>query len=191
MFLTAQNVIARLAGGGWEEKLHAAALGLAAAALSENSGSEVILDILSVFMLTRREKIFSRDLAAVLRTGFGGIMSAAVNYSSLNEYQISQMLRPYGIRPSAVRVGKVVQKGYTQADFLEALRRYVPDAEFKARLEELRRRGELQAEANAEAEKEAALIQELTKGKSILPYMAARLGKPEKENLDGKFEDED
>jgi hypothetical protein len=163
-------VIARLAGGGWEEKLHKAALGLTAAAQLDNAGPEILLDVLSAFIMTCRDKLFASDLADVLR---GGIVSPALDYSSINEHQISAMLRPYGIKTSAIRVGKVVQRGYVENDFRDALIRYVPRAELEARMEELRRSAELQAEAKieadaeakAKAEQEAAMMKEREKEK--------------------------
>jgi hypothetical protein len=148
-------VIARLAGGGWEERLHQAALGLAASAQSEHSGTAMLLDILTIFAVSGCPRILSRNLVEVLRGGFGGLISTALDYSSLNEYRMAQMLQPYGIRSSSIRIGKVVRRGYAETDFRDALRRYVPAAEFEARMEEIRRREELHREAKAEADAEA------------------------------------
>jgi hypothetical protein len=58
-----------------------------------------------------------------------------------------------------MRVGKEVCRGYVTEDFQEAISRYVPVADFQARVDELGRRAELQKEAKIEAEKEAALIE--------------------------------
>jgi len=158
-------VIARLAGGGWEERLHQAALGLAASAQSEHSGTAMLLDILTIFAVSGCPRILSRNLVEVLRGGFGGLISTALDYSSLNEYRMAQMLQPYGIRSSSIRIGKVVRRGYAETDFLDAIKRYVPKAEVEARMEEIRRRSELhrearaEAEAQAEAEQQAAMIE--------------------------------
>ncbi len=154
-------VIARLAGEGWEEKLHAAALSLNAAAQSHNSGAELILDILAVFVLSLREKIFSRDLAVALREGGCGLRSLALKYSAFNEYRISQILRPYGIKPSTIRIGKEVNKGYLASDFKEVLARYVPHDQIRAHVQELHHRSDLQTQASAEARKEEALIEQV------------------------------
>jgi hypothetical protein len=147
-------VIARLAGNGWEEKLHAAALALTGAAQSESAGSEVLLDVFSVLIEYGGERIFSRDLVGILREGFGG-MAMALKYATINEMQIAEMLRPYGIKPATMRIGKEVNRGYVAEEFYEALKRYVPKAEVTARLEELNRRAKLQAEAKAEADAQA------------------------------------
>ncbi|MGA2233838.1 MAG: DUF3631 domain-containing protein, partial [Tepidisphaeraceae bacterium] len=152
-------VIARLAGEGWEQKLHTAALSLASTALANNSGTELLLDILSIFMLSGRERVLIRDLALTLREGGCGIKSFALKYSNFNEYRISQILRSYGVKTMPVRDGKEVGRGYAITQFEEAIRRYVPVAEYQARAEEWHRRAQLQAEAYAEAQKEAALIE--------------------------------
>jgi Protein of unknown function (DUF3631) len=152
-------VIARLAGAEWEQKLHVAALALNLAAQSDSSGAELLLDIVAIFILSVREKIFSRILAETLREGGCGLRSLALKYSSFNEHRIAQILRPYGIRPGAIRIGKEVNKGYYLADFKEVLERYIPEDQIKAHVKDLRHRSDLQAQARVEAQKEAALIE--------------------------------
>lgn len=152
-------VIARLAGAGWEEKLHTAALAMAATAAANNSGSELLLDILFIFLQTGREKILIRNLTRTLREGGNGMKSFALKYASMNEHRISEILRSYGIKTITVREGKEVARGYNIEQFHQAIGRYVPVEEFQERAEEMRRRSQLQAEANAEAQKEAALIE--------------------------------
>jgi Protein of unknown function (DUF3631) len=142
-------VIARLAGEGWEKKLQAAAIALAATDEVEKSGSGLLLDIVDLFFDSGRDKIFTRDLVARLRDG--GMKSQSLKYSSINEYQISKILRPYGIKPASVRIGAEVKNGYVGADFREALGRYVTPADFQARVEAIRHRAVLQTEADAEA----------------------------------------
>jgi len=150
-------VIARLAGGPWEAKLHAAALALTAAADSENPAAQLLLDILSIFLETDREKIFSRDLADILRHGHDGLRSLALKGSAFDEYAISKLLRPYGIKPATMRIGTEVNRGYTRADFREALKHYVSGPEIEERKNEIRRRLALHAEALAEKESAAEL----------------------------------
>jgi putative DNA primase/helicase len=154
-------IIARLAGGGWEQKLHAAALALNADAHSHHSGTELLTDIVSIFILSGSEKIFSRVLVNTLREGGCGMRSLALKYSSINEYRIAKILRSYGISPSNIRIGKHVNKGYVGSQFHEALARYVPEAETKAQVKELRRRIDLQAEADIEAKKEADRVNQV------------------------------
>ncbi len=148
-------VIARLAGEEWERKLHAAALALTASQ-SENAGTGLLLDIFSIFVEWGREKIFSRELANFLRTFQGGTRPMTEDGSTIDEYRISKILRPYGIKPSDIRIGREVSKGYTSVAFREALTRYVPKADLDARIEEMHRSSMLHAEADAEARKQEA-----------------------------------
>ena len=67
----------------------------------------------------------------------------AAKYSSIDEFEISKRLRPYGIRPSLIRIGKKVGKGYWAKDFTDALARYVPDADVEARMKEVERENKL------------------------------------------------
>ncbi|MGO9443827.1 MAG: DUF3631 domain-containing protein, partial [Thiobacillaceae bacterium] len=172
-------VIARLAGDGWEHKLHAAALALNAAAQSNNSGAELLLDILCIFIQSGREKILIRDLAVTLREGGHGMKSFALKYSDINEHRISQILRSYGVKTTTVRDGKQVGRGYGLTQFQHTISRYVPVDDFRALAEELSSRQQLQAEARAEAEKEEALMEQalaaMPKDRVIKPSEARTL----------------
>jgi hypothetical protein len=151
-------VIARLAGPEWEAKLHAAALALTFSAQTDSFGNELLLDIFSIFLMSDKEKLFSRNLAHTLRDGVSGMKSFALKYSAINEYRISQILRPYGIKPITIRIGSEVNRGYRVEDFHEAIKRYIPVDDFRARADELGRQAQLQSEAVIEAAQEEALI---------------------------------
>ena len=152
-------VIARLAGPDWEAKLRAAALSLASTADTENSGAGLIMDIMDIFADTLVEKMFSRDLVTQLREG--SVKSQTLKYSSINEYQISRILRHYHVRSAYIRIGKEVSRGYHASDFREALTRYVSHADKEARFNAAKQRLKLQEEARAQAKKELELRQQL------------------------------
>jgi len=180
-------VIARLAGHDWEQKLHSAAVILASTDDTEKSGSGLILDILDIFFDRASEKIFTRDLVTRLRDG--NMKSQALKYSSLNEHQISRILRPYGIKPVCVRIGEEVRNGYISRDFYEALNRYVSRADKEARVEAIQQRVQLQIEAHAEAKKRKALMDKvLAKSPRTIREAKAmfqeELDKEEENNLD-------
>ena len=44
----------------------------------------------------------------------------------LNDRGLAVRLRPYGIKSKPVRVGDIVLKGYTTAEFWDAWMRYLP-----------------------------------------------------------------
>lgn len=146
-------VIARLAGNEWEQKLHAAGAALVSNSQSHSHRCELLLDILTIFILSGKEKLFSRQLAATLRDGGCGTRSSALKYSAMDEHRICQTLRPYGIRPSTIRIGTEVNKGYRREDFHDALHRYVPSTDREAWIKEIGRMADLQIEAKTEAKK--------------------------------------
>jgi hypothetical protein len=157
-------VIARLAGPDWETKLRAAALALSSTADSDHSGTGLILDIIDLFTDTCRDKLFTRDIVNLLREG--GWESAVLKYPTITEYDISKTLRPYGIKPASVRVGKEVKQGYHASDFHDAIKRYVSQADIEARFEAAERRWQLQTEAVEEEKKQNALMEKL---KAMIP----------------------
>ncbi|HXC37019.1 MAG TPA: hypothetical protein VNV43_14165, partial [Candidatus Acidoferrales bacterium] len=53
-----------------------------------------------------------------------------------------------------IRVGKDVSRGYLAEDFSEALGRYVPKADFDARMQEMHQRHKLWTEVKAEEDAE-------------------------------------
>jgi len=157
-------VIAQLAGDKWQEKLHSAALALSSTADSRNSGMGLIMDILSLFGETGSEKMFSRDIVALLREN--GATSHTLSDSSINEYLISKALRHYHIRPSNIRIGREVHRGYHASDFRDAITRYVPVADREAHIKEVEHRWQLQAEAAEEEKKQRALFEKV---KQMIP----------------------
>jgi hypothetical protein len=147
-------VIARLAGADWEKKLHAAALGLSNAAQSDSASVELLLDVLAILLHAGGEKMFSRDLVRGLREGTGGTRSLALKDSEIDEFGISKILKGYGIRPTTMRIGHEVNRGYHLTDFREALNRYVPRDAAEEVFKEENRRRELGVEAWEEFKKQ-------------------------------------
>jgi putative DNA primase/helicase len=146
-------VIARLAGQEWEQKLHAAALALAHNAQGRSSGMELLRDIHVIFVLTGRKRIFTCNLLEFLKCEVFAMGAMATKYAALDEYRMSQLLRPYGIKPISFRVKMRVGRGYTGEDFSEAMARYVPAAEVEARIQEVQQQDKLWAEAKVEIDR--------------------------------------
>lgn len=148
-------VIARLAGQGWEEKLHAAALAISPGAGGKSDAADLLLDIYTIFLLFGEKRMFTRRLIGILRDEeFTTLKSTALKDSEIDEYKISQLLRPYGIKPATFRIGKQVNKGYVAEDFADVLARYVAKAEVDARIEEIERQRRLWREAEEERKAE-------------------------------------
>jgi putative DNA primase/helicase len=130
-------VIARLAGKECEHKLHTAALALAPIAQSRSSGTELLQDIYAMLVLMKETKMFTRVILTFLKDPEFAPASLATKYSGLDEIKIAQSLRPYGIKPIALRIGKSVAKGYSIDELTDAVARYVPKAEIDARIQDL------------------------------------------------------
>jgi hypothetical protein len=161
-------VLARMAGPEWFERAAEAAVFLTSSQNTDLQGPGLLLDILTIFVECNVEKMFSRSLVFCLRGEGEWIASQFFAGKVLNEVLLAQTLRPYGIRPVAIRVGEEVKKGYRVDDFRNCLKRYVPRTDIDARLEELKANAVLRREAKAEeverrkkeAEAEKALEQE-------------------------------
>ncbi|HTV40311.1 MAG TPA: DUF3631 domain-containing protein [Candidatus Sulfotelmatobacter sp.] len=130
-------VIARLAGQDWEQKLHTAALALAPVAQSRSSGTELLQDIYAMLVLSKETRMFTRTILTFLKDPEFAPESLVTKYSALDEFKIAQSLRPYGIKPIAFRMGKVVGRGYSVDELGDAVARYVPKAEIDARIQDL------------------------------------------------------
>jgi hypothetical protein len=143
-----------MAGEEWEQKLHAAALALSPGAGFKSAAAELLLDIQSIFLLTGKKKMFTRALLEILREEDFAMKATALYYLALDECRLSEILRPYGVKSCTMRIGKDVSRGYAAEDFADALARYVPKADVKARFQEFERQYELWAEVKAEKDGE-------------------------------------
>lgn len=115
--------IADSAGGNWARRARDAALTLSTGETHEDDsvGVRLLSDIKVI--LSDRSKVSSVDLLAALN----GIEDAPWGdwYGKpLNARALAKLLKPYGIRPTPVRTGSKVWKGYSSADFADAFPRY-------------------------------------------------------------------
>jgi hypothetical protein len=94
--------------------------------------------------------MFSSEVVSCLRGDGEWIASQFFGGKAPNELLLAQTLRPYGIKPRAIRVGEKVNKGYRIDDFKNCLKRYVPRIDIDARLEEIVVNTRLRQEAAAE-----------------------------------------
>jgi hypothetical protein len=143
-------VLARMAGPEWFERAAEAAVFLTSSQNTDLQGPGLLLDILTIFVECNVDKMFSRSMVACLRGEGEWIASQFFAGKALNELLLAQTLRPYGIRPVAIRVGEEVKKGYRVDDFKNCLNRYVPRIDIDARLEEIKANAVLRREAKAE-----------------------------------------
>lgn len=121
--------IADMARGTWPADARRAAINLSA-------GSDADSEALGTMMLAKLHEIFG-DRHAVTTVEivgavnedetlpFGGFSAG----SGLDSRGLARLLKPYGVRPTSVRIGDKTPKGYRRDDLADAWARYVPDPE--------------------------------------------------------------
>lgn len=127
--------IARAAGGRWPERLTKAAAALAPDDTdAEGRGVRLLADIKAIFdkrEADRQEadKLASADLCDVLAADATGQWADYKHGKPIGQAQLASVLKPFGIIPGTVRIGKATPKGYERTAFAEAWSRYLPAPE--------------------------------------------------------------
>jgi hypothetical protein len=127
--------LADAAGGPWPDLARQAAGALTANSMESSPITSLLIDILTQFITTREDRIFSRHLLAALNESPERPWSAMKNGREISEHWLSQQLRPYGIRPRTIRQGELTAKGYSRNDMVDVFRRYIPRSEVEAMFE--------------------------------------------------------
>lgn len=157
-------VIAQLAGQRWHGEIVEAATKLCSYENTEPEAASLLLDIMAVFIFRQTQRLFTRDLVVSLKGKSGWMAYDVTSRYQVSELSIAKVLRNYGIRPTTVRMGPDVSRGYKWEQFREALEHYVPKKEVQSKLAELKEMNALALEAKLEKEKleaeEAAKFQE-------------------------------
>ncbi|MFD1983536.1 DUF3631 domain-containing protein [Mesorhizobium newzealandense] len=116
--------VADAAGGHWPARARVAAVALVA--LSKEStpslGVRLLSDIKTIFSdseVLATESILTR-LCALDESPWSDMRG-----KPLDDRQLAQKLRPYGIKPRVVRIGTATPRGYHMADFIDPWRRYL------------------------------------------------------------------
>jgi hypothetical protein len=157
-------VIARMAGNEWFQRFVDAALIISNGQTSNLQGTGLLLDILAIFLNSGLDKVFSCSLANALSGGVEGMSGDYFGTVPVTEILLAKTLSRYGIRPSTIRIGSEVRKGYRTVDFREALNHYVPRAEIDKKLAEMEAEAVLLKEAAAiKAEEDVQSLQRLRK----------------------------
>jgi hypothetical protein len=150
-------VLAAMAGEGMEDELREAAVKLCGYENVQPEAASLLLDIMSVFLMRQTQKLFSRDLAAILKGKSGWVAYDVTSRKAVTELSIAVTLRKYGIKPTTIRIGSTVSKGYKWGDFRSALDHYVPKIDVEAKIAELKEMNDVALEAEALQEKERAI----------------------------------
>ena len=115
-------------GGDWPERAQRSALTLSVTATSDDDslGVRLLADIRRVFLATGADKLFTETLIDQL----GAIEDAPWGdwYGKpISPRKLSQMLKPFGVKPKGLRIGEETKNGYERAAFEEAWQRYLPE----------------------------------------------------------------
>ncbi|MGZ4971997.1 MAG: DUF3631 domain-containing protein, partial [Limisphaerales bacterium] len=121
----------------WAVIAREAALGLTASAQQSQPIGSLFVDVIVVFLLWKKEKLFSRDLVAGLMSRGLRPWREMLRGRDLNELMLAQILRGYGVRPRTLWVDGQSAKGYVKSDFEGVFKRYVPQSEIDAISEEV------------------------------------------------------
>lgn len=119
--------IAAVAGPEWSDRGTKAAMVLSEQQREDSMslGQQLLLDIRTIFDNTRTDKMSSKSLVSELRE----LPESPWDERSLTERALSSLLKPYGPRPKTIRVGNRSPRGYERSSFVDAWRRYLPDAD--------------------------------------------------------------
>jgi hypothetical protein len=113
--------IAHVAGGDWPRLAAEAYSHLTLGEDKDEALAEKLLaDIRHIFTQTGKNRISSAELVNELRKLPGGPWRSELSASSSEFTWLASKLRPFGICPGNIRLGKTRAKGYALSDFSEA-----------------------------------------------------------------------
>ena len=122
--------IADEVGGVWPDRARAAAIALSAEAeaQSEHIGDQLLADLREALASVAEAKnISSEGLTDMLNAMPDSPWSTFTRGGRLRPVGLAKLLKPYGLTPRTVRNGKLTNKGYDIAAFVEVFARYLPD----------------------------------------------------------------
>jgi hypothetical protein len=120
--------IADLAGAGWMDKAHKAALALCRGDIEEEGMEEMLLSDLQKLFSERRDelKIFSINIVRYLEELEDRPWPEFKNDRPITQPQLAKILGKFGIKSRSVKISGVTQRGYFISDFKDTFSRYLP-----------------------------------------------------------------
>ncbi len=117
--------IAEALGNDWPDRCESAYRALTTQAEPELP-TLLLLSISTYFSSTGTTRISSSDLITELCKDETGPWRECNNGRCVTQNLVARLLRNYGIKPSSMRFGESVIRGYDKADFIDAFERYLP-----------------------------------------------------------------
>jgi len=119
--------IADSAGGDWPERARSAAVLLSSDHGEDESAATMLLaDIKALFQESGSERMWSSELAISLAQREDRPWGEWKGNRPITPAQVAVLLKPFGIRPEAIRIGSKTGKGYRLDVFADAFSRYLP-----------------------------------------------------------------
>jgi Protein of unknown function (DUF3631) len=117
--------VASVSGDEWLERAKAAALALSARGVvdDESEGVRLLIDLKETFGHDGVGRLFSAEIVAALHD------IEESPWEHMTARRLATMLKPFGIRPTQIRIGDRTMKGYLMTDFLDAWSRFLPTPE--------------------------------------------------------------
>ncbi len=132
-------VLAGLAGADWPDRARQAATASSGNTEQDPAIRTLLLDCCLILQDAPGEKIFSYELVSLLACYRDRPWMLPLKGKPPTELWLASQLRPYGIRPSMLRIAGTIRRGYAANDFLEPLRRYISPSELDPLLGEPQR----------------------------------------------------
>lgn len=112
-------IIADSVSGDWPERVKSAALVLMTgeSRQDESRGVKLLTDIAGIF--EQVEQISSENLVDQLNK------IEESSWDGINTRRLASSLKPFGIKPSTIRIGDKTPKGYRKSDFSDTFSRYL------------------------------------------------------------------
>ena len=117
-------VIADLAGGDWPELVREAAVGLTTVAEQSDPTALLLEDILTMFVQTGEDRLFSQTLVDGLNNLTGRPWAEMRRGKPITKKWLADQLRRHEVRPRTIWIGEKHAKGYLQEEFEDVYRRY-------------------------------------------------------------------
>jgi putative DNA primase/helicase len=118
--------IAEAAGGSWPERIVQVSRALLLGEEDEAPPIQLLADLRDLFESSDQDRLSSDRIAGHLGTLDDRPWAAWNRGQPLTKSQLAKLLKNFGIRPKAIRIGDRTPRGYDLSQFDDAFRRYLP-----------------------------------------------------------------
>jgi putative DNA primase/helicase len=118
--------IAEAAGGSWPGRIVQVSRALLLGEEDETPRIQLLADLRDLFESSDQDRLSSDRIAGHLGTLDDRPWAAWNRGQPLTKSQLAKLLKNFGIRPKAIRIGDRTPRGYDLSQFDDAFRRYLP-----------------------------------------------------------------